>query len=105
MKVAVLSSDQINVDGHFGKAERLLIYELDVDGPRLVEERSCRPIYIDNTGPPLLDFAQFDDILSTLVDCKKIFLSHIGRTPAARLRVSGIEPVIYAGPIARICLQ
>ena len=102
MKVAVLSSDRINVDGHFGKAERFLIYELEADGPRLVEERACRPVYLDNCAP-CPDFTGFDDLLSALVDCKKIFISHIGRTPAARLRVSGIEPVIYAGPIARIC--
>lgn len=101
MKVAVLSSDRINVDGHFGKAERFLIYELEIEGPRLVEERACRPIYVDNPAP-ILDFMRFDAILSTLGDCEKIFLSHIGRTSAARLRVSGIEPVIYAGPIAQL---
>ncbi|MFZ0256034.1 MAG: NifB/NifX family molybdenum-iron cluster-binding protein [Gammaproteobacteria bacterium] len=104
MKVAVLSSDRINVDGHFGKTERFLIYELEADGPRLVEERACRPVYGEKT-PPYLEFTGFDDLLHTLVDCQKIFISHIGRTPAARLRVSGIEPVIYAGPIARISPQ
>jgi hypothetical protein len=104
MKVAVLSSDRINVDGHFGKAERFLIYELEVEGPRLVEERVCSPVYGAN-DVPFLDFTEFDDILNTLVDCQKIFVSHIGRTPAARLRVSGIEPVIYAGPIERISPQ
>ena len=101
MKVAVLSSDRINVDGHFSNAERFLIYELEVDGPRLVEERACPTAHVDNTMP-VVDFTEFDHILKTLVDCQKIFVSHIGRTPAARLRVSGIEPVIYAGPIARI---
>lgn len=104
MKVAVLSSDRINVDGHFSQAERFLIYELEADGPRLVEERTCRPVYLDKR-PPSLAFAGFEDLLNTLVDCKKIYISHIGRTPAARLRVSGIEPVIYAGPIARISPQ
>lgn len=104
MKVAVLSSDRINVDGHFGKTEQFLIYELEADGPRLVEERACRPVYIEN-GAPSVDFNGFDDLLIALGDCQKIFISHIGRTPAARLRVSGIEPVIYAGPIARISPQ
>lgn len=101
MKVAVLSSDRINVDGHFGTTERFLIYELEVDGPRLVEERPCRSVYADRHTPNF-DHQGIDEILNTLGDCQKVFTSHIGRTPAARLRVSGIEPVVYDGPIARI---
>ena len=103
MKVAIISSDRVNEDGQFGQADRFLIYELGGVEPRLVEERSCQPIYVDDaTYPPRHD--RFDHVLNTLMDCQKIFVSHIGRTPAARLRVSGIEPVIYQGPIARIAL-
>lgn len=101
MKVAVVSSDRVHVDGHFGEAERFLIFEINGAEPRLVEERSCLPSP-SSRNTHALHPEQLDQVLGVLNDCDKVFVSHIGRTPAARLRVHGIEPVVYDGPIGRI---
>jgi predicted Fe-Mo cluster-binding NifX family protein len=38
MLIAVTSSDGKNIDQHFGKAERFLVYEVESGEPRLVRE-------------------------------------------------------------------
>jgi predicted Fe-Mo cluster-binding NifX family protein len=101
MKVAVVSSDRVHVDGHFGEAERFLIFEINGAEPRLLEERSCLPS-ASNGNAYAFHPEQLDQILGVLDDCDKVFVTHIGRTPAARLRVQGIEPVVYEGPIGGI---
>lgn len=101
MKVAIVSSDRVNVDGHFGKANRFLIYEVKGEGPVLLEKRPCRPLSVDDRRHPF-DPERFDRLLEVLAGCEKIFVSHIGRTPAAQLRMHGIEPVVYQGPIGHI---
>ena len=50
MRVAVVSKDGSNVDEHFGKASRFLIYELESTGPTLVEERTVQPFSDDVAG-------------------------------------------------------
>lgn len=101
MKIAIASNDRCHVDSHLGKAERFLIYEVSHQEPTLLEERTCRPLSVDDPHHTF-DATRFDGLLAVLADCEKVFVTHIGRTPAARLRVRGIEPVIYDGPIASI---
>lgn len=101
MKVAVASSDGITVDGCFGQAGHFLIYEFHGGDPRMVEARYCQPVCAEEGSYPL-DPERLDEVLTSLGDCARLFVYHIGRTAAARLRVSGIEPIVYDGPIARI---
>ena len=48
------------------------------------------------------DADKFSRILSVLKDCSKVYISQIGEVPAAKLKESGVEPVVYSGPIAAI---
>jgi nitrogen fixation protein NifX len=99
-RIAAVSTDGLNVDDHFGKAQRFLIYDLD-DQLTFVEERSTESLSENDPGHAF-DPDKFNRILSMLTDCSKVYITQIGEVPAAKLKESGIEPVIYSGAIAAI---
>ncbi len=100
MRIAAVSTDGLNVDDHFGKAQRFLIYDFD-GGLTFVEERSAEPLSV---GDPAHDFDadKFERIVSVLKDCSKVYVTRIGDLPAVKLKESGVEPVVYSGAIAAI---
>lgn len=99
-RIAVVSTDGIHVNEHFGKAERFLIYDLD-DQITRVEDRDVEPLSV---GDPkhAFDEDKFKRIAVLLNDCSKVFITQIGDPPAAKLKELGIEPVVYDGTIADI---
>ncbi|MDY6988599.1 MAG: NifB/NifX family molybdenum-iron cluster-binding protein [Thermodesulfobacteriota bacterium] len=99
-RIAVVSTDGVNVDEHFGKAKRFLIYELD-DHMHLVEERLTETLSVGDRGHAF-DPTKFQRISSLLKDCARVYVSQIGDVPAAKLRELGLETVIYKGPIGKI---
>jgi predicted Fe-Mo cluster-binding NifX family protein len=101
-RIAAVSTDGFTVDDHFGKAQRFLIYDLD-DRLTFVEERSAEPLSVGDPGHAF-DADKFKRILSMLRDCSKVYVTQIGELPAARLKASGIEPVVYTGAIGAIRL-
>lgn len=100
MRIAVVSTDGINVDEHFGRAQRFLIYDRD-DGLTMVEDRPTGTLSVGDPDHPF-DAQRFQDVASQLKDCNRVYVTRIGAGPAARLKQLGIEPVIYQGPIAHI---
>lgn len=99
-RIAAVSTDGLNVDDHFGKARRFLIYDLD-DRLTFVEERSTESLSLGDPAHAF-DADKFDRILSVLKDCSKVYVTQIGEAPAFKLKESGIEPVVYSGAIAAI---
>jgi nitrogen fixation protein NifX len=99
-RIAAVSTDGLNVDDHFGKAQRFLIYDLD-DQLTFVEERSTEMLSVDDPGHTF-DADKFNRILSILKDCRKVYVTRIGDIPAAKLKEAGIEPVVYSGAIAAV---
>jgi nitrogen fixation protein NifX len=99
-RIAAVSTDGLNVDEHFGKAQRFLIYDLG-DQLTFVEERSTESLSVGDPGHAF-DADKFSRILSMLKDCSKVYVTQIGEMPAAKLKESGIEPVVYSGAIAAI---
>ena len=100
LRIAVVSTDGKNVDDHFGKAVRFLIYDLN-DKVAFVEDR---PTEKYSVGDPDHDFdpVKFDKVTGVIKDCAKIYITRIGEVPEAELKKIGIEPVIYSGPINNI---
>ena len=100
LRIAVVSTDGTNVDDHFGKAERFLIYDCD-DKMIFVEER---PTETYSVGDPehTFDPDRFGRVSALLKDCSKIYVTRIGEVPALKLKELGIEPVIHKGPIEDI---
>ncbi|MFZ5995656.1 MAG: NifB/NifX family molybdenum-iron cluster-binding protein [Thermodesulfobacteriota bacterium] len=97
-RIAVVSTDGVSVNDHFGRAKRFLIYDLN-DKLTLVEERPVESLFVGDPDHPF-DPERFGRIAAQLKDCAKVYITKIGETPAAKLREMGIEPVVYEGSIA-----
>ena len=100
MRIAIVSTDGTTVNDHFGKATRFLIYDL-TGTPTFVEERPVTPYSSGDKSHPF-DQARFNDVLTALAGCERVYCARIGDKPAAELQKAGIEPVVYEGPIAGI---
>jgi nitrogen fixation protein NifX len=103
MKIAIVTTDGINVDDHFGKAERFLIYESKDGRVEQIGERETVPLSAGKADHPF-DPERFSRIVSSIADCKRVYVTKIGDVPAKKLKAQGIEPVIYQGPIRDIKL-
>jgi nitrogen fixation protein NifX len=99
-RIAVVSTDGLKVDDHFGKANRFLIYDLD-DQIAPMEERFTETLSVGDPDHPF-DPDKFDRIAALLKDCCKVYVTQIGEVPAAKLTALGIEPVVYSGAITDI---
>ncbi len=99
-RIAIVSTDGVTVDAHFGKADHFLIYDLD-DQMTLVERRATEPLSVGEAEHPF-DADKFDHISALLCDCAKVYMTKIGDVPAAKLKALDIEPVIFSGTIAGI---
>lgn len=101
MRIAVVSTNGRDVDEHFGKADRFLIYDLKETGPVPVEERAAEPL---STGDPdhTFDRLKLDGVIRVIGDCQRVYATRIGERPAAELGNAGIVPLVYSGPIAGI---
>ncbi len=97
MKVAFATTDDINVDEHFGRAGKFAIYELRKDGYQLIEIRKFaegRDTAIEETkGKGQIHDDRVRSKVERLEDCKIIYLTEIGGPSAARLARKGIMPV------------
>jgi len=103
MQVAIASTDGSNVDEHFGKADRFLIYEINGSNQSLVGIKVVTPYSDGNKGH---DFnrSRFNSVASLLRGCEQLYCTRIGNEPADELKKLGIEPVLYEGPIENITI-
>lgn len=99
-RIAVVSTDGIHVDEHFGRAAQFLIYDLGEE-LTLVDQRVIEPLSV-NDPHHRFDTDKFNRIAETLNDCCRVYVTQIGDTPAEKLRTLGIQPEIYKGAISRI---
>ena len=104
MKIAFATTDEINVDEHFGRAGMFVIYELMKDGYKFLETRRFaegRDAAIEETkgmGQVHNDRVQMK--VDKLEDCKIIYLTEIGGPSAARLVKKGIMPIKIKEPVS-----
>jgi predicted Fe-Mo cluster-binding NifX family protein len=99
-RIAVVSTDGIHVDEHFGRATRFLIYDPE-ENMTLVANRVIEPLSV-NDPQHSFDAERFNRIAERLKDCRRVYMTRIGEVPAAKLKALGIEPEIYKGAIAHI---
>lgn len=104
MKIAIVSTDGKNVNDHFGKAERFLIYEIGKQGLSQLDEIKA-PALSTGDKSHKFDAARFDIIAGALQGCKQVYCSRIGDKPREELTKIGITPVIYEGAIDAITLS
>lgn len=104
MKVAFATTDEINVDEHFGRAGMFVIYELMKDGYKFLETRRFaegRDAAIEETkGMGQIHDDRVQMKVDKLEDCKIIYLTEIGGPSAARLVKKGIMPIKVKEPVS-----
>jgi predicted Fe-Mo cluster-binding NifX family protein len=101
MQIAIVSSDGVNVNDHFGKAERFLIYEMAPQGLTLTGERKVNPLSTGDQSHQF-DAARFNSVAEGLAGCQRVYCTRIGDRPRQELAKLGITAVIYEGAIAAI---
>ena len=101
MKIAIASTDGITVNEHFGKAKKFLIYDAAPEGLKFLKEREVEP-YSTGRKDHNFDKVRFEEVVTVLEGCEKVFIAKIGDEPAAALKAMGIKPVVYEGAIKDI---
>jgi len=101
MKIAIVSTDGKNVNDHFGKAKRFLIYEAGTAGLTSITERKVSCLSTGDKSHQF-DATRFDSVAQALEGCQRVYCTRIGDRPRQELEKLGIIPVIYEGAIAAI---
>lgn len=99
MLVAVASTTGENVDLHFGKAERFLIYDYGSGKPEPMTEVVVEK-YCSSDPDHSFHDERFSAITSALEGCKALVTEMIGDMPRQELEKAGITPVITSGSVA-----
>lgn len=95
-RVAVVSSDGIVINQHFGRAEKFMIYDVKHDHNIIfLEERFFEPL----CQAGFHDAGKMTEIITGLADCKYVLASRIGQGVANALEVEGISPMELPGII------
>ncbi len=103
MRIAVASTNGKEVDLHFGKTTKFIVFEKQ-DGELVpIGERECSMLSVEDKNHPF-DKERFESVYSAIKDCERVYVTRIGERPAKELKDQGIEAVIYSGPISGIKL-
>ena len=84
MLIAVASKDGKEINQHFGHAERFLIYEVDGDQVRLVDEKPVERYCRFDPDHPLRSHS-LKATADALVGCRAIVCAMIGEAPKMEL--------------------
>jgi predicted Fe-Mo cluster-binding NifX family protein len=104
MLFAVASNDGKEINQHFGHVERFLIFEVENDKVRLVEERKVeRYCRFDPESP--MRHRTLQDTADALRGCRAVVCSMIGEAPKIELERLGVEPFSVEGHITPTLLD
>lgn len=99
MLIAVASKSGLEVDQHFGHAERFLIFDYGSGDPQPVKEVAVDKYCSYDPDHPFRH-PQFSAIVGALGGCRAVVTVMIGELPKQELQKVGIVPIIASGPIA-----
>ena len=102
MKLAITSTDGVQVNEHFGMARKFYIYEYANGHVQFLEKRQTDEIYSEGDKTHPYEHARFLKALKMINDCKLIITKKIGEIPSGKLLEHGIEPVIFDGNINEV---
>lgn len=98
MLMAVASKDGKEINQHFGHAERFLIYDVEQDCARLVDEKTVERYCSFDPEHPLRGHV-LKGIAEALAGCRAVVSAQMGEHPRRELESLGIEPFVAGGPI------
>lgn len=99
MLIAAASKDGLLIDQHFGHAERFLIFQVEGDELRLVDEKQVERYCSFDPDHPLRGHI-LRDIATALAGCSAIVCAQIGEAPRMELERLGMDCFVVEGPIA-----
>ena len=98
MLIAVASKDGRDINQHFGHAERFLIYDVDSEDARLVDEKKVERYCTYDQDHPLRA-PVLKAIVEALAGCNALVCSQIGQGPQMELERFGIDAFVAEGAI------
>lgn len=103
IRIAIASSDGVNVNQHFGRARKFSIYRLDTDSYEFIEERVTVPAC---SGQQHSDYG-LEQTAALIADCQAVVVSQIGAGAIDLLIAQRIIPFTLEGSIdeAMLTLQ
>ena len=103
MKIAVATTNGIDVNEHFGKAKFFYIYDSSSKKTEFTEIRKIEQYCMSDESKDH-EFVpdKLDKIIEALADCTKIYISKIGPKPLLELTNKRFEVVEYSGVISNI---
>lgn len=104
MLIAVASKDGKEINQHFGHAERFLIYEVEQNAVKLVDEKKVDRYCSFDPEHPLRGHI-LKGIADALRGCRAVATAQIGEHPRGELENLGIEPFTVSGPIKPTLLE
>jgi nitrogen fixation protein NifX len=94
MKIAFCTTDMEKVNQHFGRADKVAVYDIDEQNYSLAEVREFTPI--DPEKDHKMDTAEK---AKALADCAILYVAEIGGPAAANVIKNKIHPVKVTDPV------
>ncbi|MBT0665947.1 dinitrogenase iron-molybdenum cofactor biosynthesis protein [Geobacter pelophilus] len=98
MLIAVASKDGRDVNQHFGHAERFLIYDVEGESVKLVDEKKVERYCSYDPDHPLRGHL-LRAIADALKGCRAVVCSQIGECPQQEMANLGVDTFVVNGPI------
>lgn len=97
VRIAVATTNGLNVDKQFGAADTFWIYDASPAGYKLIDKRRVRQYCFSK-----VEDNQPNATIEDLLDCQVVVCSAIGHRPRQELLAKGIEPVEFSGTIGKV---
>jgi len=104
MLIAVASKDGLEVDQHFGHAERFLIFHVDGTSATQVDEKTVERYCSYDEAHPLRSHL-LRAIADELQGCRAIVCSQVGQAPREVMSRLGFEVFQASGEIRPILIE
>jgi predicted Fe-Mo cluster-binding NifX family protein len=98
MLIAVASKDGRSINQHFGHAERFLVFEVEGNEVRLVDEKKVERYCSYDVDHPLRAHL-LKAIADALAGCRAVICTQIGQGPQMEMERLGIDTFVADGPI------
>ena len=98
-KIAVGSSDGVNITEHFGKAQEFLIYEVNQEGDYQLLETRRNDFHQANKQDSSKQHNRIYIIAELLYDVEVVLVSQIGPEAVSTLQEKGIKAIPLSLPI------
>jgi len=101
MLIAIASTDGENVNEHFGRADRFLIYDVTPGNRILITVRDVEPLSTGDKNHPF-DPERMANVAGAVKDCRMVYCVKIGDRPRQELEQLGITTIIGGRTIESI---